>query len=463
MNVSTSMNAVRSEFERNWESVGHGRSVAVSRQLGLDGKAYLEFPFDIYTPFSIQQLNADFAPPDAAWVSKELIQLVRGVGEARLKMTKQPEANFDSQTKLWRDLDWNGVLTWVNDFVVFGKEARSIYRSAASADTMMHRLLCLPRLGSKNEENITPEMLGPAVQHSASEGVPIYVILPAFPFKDQNPLRTEAPAWHVDLSEVLMLVRLYAIAAAVKQIHPQGMEWIIASDGRIYSEIFGVSEKEALRYRENLRSYRNTLNLQKFIHVVDIQEMIAGLKGFGEINRTIRFTLAEVIKGDPKVNEHFESLTHRIKLNLNLRDYVVKHDKRVLQSCLDENVGTDSLTTEEQQIREEIRQRADHASLEYASINLAIKYTKLLQRFFPNSLRATIHPKAGQIGIAAGKGRVYPWNGVAIMRSERLSPQNVWNKTDVQYVSRVEQIANGKILYRVMSEEGAAPFVYMVP
>jgi hypothetical protein len=40
----------------------------------------------------------------------------------------------------------------------------------------------------------------------------------------------------------------------------------------------------------------------------------------------------------------------------------------------------------------------------------------------PTTVRATMHPKPGQIGLAKF-GRVFPWNGIAVRRNEGLDQE----------------------------------------
>ena len=52
---------------------------------------------------------------------------------------------------------------------------------------------------------------------------------------------------------------------------------------------------------------------------------------------------------------------------------------------------------------------AVEAAIKYASVNLMLKWTNLLQKFFPEAIRCTVHPKKGQVALAMN----YAWNGIA--------------------------------------------------
>ena len=53
--------------------------------------------------------------------------------------------------------------------------------------------------------------------------------------------------------------------------------------------------------------------------------------------------------------------------------------------------------------------KAIEAAIKYAAVNLMLSWTNLINLFFPESIRCTVHPKKGQVALAGN----YPWNGVA--------------------------------------------------
>jgi hypothetical protein len=58
------------------------------------------------------------------------------------------------------------------------------------------------------------------VDDCSRERLPIQLVLPAFPFKDQNPFRTSCNASHWDIGEAALIVRLHCIALGLDQLHP---------------------------------------------------------------------------------------------------------------------------------------------------------------------------------------------------------------------------------------------------
>jgi hypothetical protein len=58
-----------------------------------------------------------------------------------------------------------------------------------------------------------------------------------------------------------------------------------------------------------------------------------------------------------------------------------------------------------------------NTAVNYLSFNLTLRWTKTFKRFFPDALRATVHPKPDQISIPIF-GKSNPWNGMAFVEDE---------------------------------------------
>ena len=75
---------------------------------------------------------------------------------------------------------------------------------------------------------------------------------------------------------------------------------------------------------------------------------------------------------------------------------------------------------------------AENSAIVYAAMNLMLKWTDLLHKFFPESIRCTVHPKKNQFALAMN----YAWNGVAW--SEKW-PQSLKNISTVPFYSLQEE------------------------
>lgn len=108
-------------------------------------------------------------------------------------------------------------------------------------------------------------------------------------------------------------------------------------------------------------------------------------------------------------------------MNLNLYKYLEGRSLTDLGKMLSGDGSRES---------EEIAIQARNVAIDYATFNLTMNFTNAIARAFPFSLRATVHPKAGQIGISKGQASsVFPWNGVAV--SQSCDEYDMWRVTKV--------------------------------
>jgi pyoverdine/dityrosine biosynthesis protein Dit1 len=263
---------------------------------------------------------------------------------------------------------------------------------------------------------------------------PLQFVLPSFPFKDQNPFRTASRADHIDFGEVALLIRLHSLALALAQIFPYGVKWLIVSDGLVYSDFLGIAKEEAIRYRERLREWRNRLNLQQTIHILDYSEAIEHAGEFtvsldGQDSSSVTFAqvfdrIRDIIKSEiargtnSLLSEKFAVAVRGMMWNINLRNLHLKYGHEALWAALTGSAAPSEL------VAAELSRQATEAAISYHCFNLASKTLRLLETVFPQGIRATVHPKLGQIAIPR-IGDEYPWNGVAYINDEVIGPKCV--------------------------------------
>jgi hypothetical protein len=260
-------------------------------------------------------------------------------------------------------------------------------------------------------------------------------VLPAFPFKDQNPFRTASSAAHWDIGEIALLIRLHCIALALNQIHPYDAEWLVVSDGTVYAQMFELKTDQASEYLQGLREQRNALNLQATVHFIDLKRVIDRteqcfvLELLGETHRGLNRILDAVSRcyndlysTDDDVKGLFDGLARSMVWNLNTRTDVQRSGMSGLWRAMNEQCTR--LSAADRALREQLSERARSVAIAYASFNVALGLCEFWPAVFPFGLRATVHGKPGQVAIPK-LGRGDPWNAVGVLAPGLLGPRSV--------------------------------------
>lgn len=306
----------------------------------------------------------------------------------------------------------------------------------------IYDLLCNPEIGSaKNAKNVNRQEFIERVKPLLESHSRLFFVVPSCPFKDQNRFRVPYNASCVDFGEIAFLIRLHNMIQALYQIHPYGGQAIILSDGRLYQNIFKISADDVNEYQLRLKQFRNKLNIQGDVSIIDLKDMIDRANEGGEIDKIV-----EYIKADINVNHcnqtYFHSLIQGMKWNMN--------SKEILKDISDENAwiiikgDRSEIKIELIEIWDYYEKLALEAAIEYAAVNLMLKWTDLIRNFFPDSIRCTVHPKNGQIALPMN----YPWNGVAWSEKwptnlKNISTVSFFNLKKHDYVKQVKFHSTG--------------------
>ncbi|KAF4635648.1 hypothetical protein G7Y89_g2448 [Cudoniella acicularis] len=92
----------------------------------------------------------------------------------------------------------------------------------------------------------------PTILERINNGVPIQMILPAFPFKSPN-RKGKVLGALPDLGEEIALACLQGLCDSIRQVYQHGGEITIASDGLVYNDLLRVSDDDVWSYGEALR------------------------------------------------------------------------------------------------------------------------------------------------------------------------------------------------------------------
>lgn len=245
-------------------------------------------------------------------------------------------------------------------------------------------------------------LLSDAVQPFVAAGRPVDFVLPAFPVKSPNPAKVLGPL--PDLAERMALDLLERLCLRIGDLHPAGARILLCSDGRVFSDVVGVSDQAVTAYQramESLLAPGSPIRLfclddvTEFAHL-DHQAMREELvSGYGQ-------PLAEITTG---IRAGGPDLP--------------------LYRAITRFLFEDRLTPDYQGSRAAL-QRAARARA-YLMIQRSQAWGNLLGDYHPQAVRLSIHPQpcgsektAIQLAGSAD-GWLTPWHGVAVLRDGRLT------------------------------------------
>lgn len=294
-------------------------------------------------------------------------------------------------------------------------------------------ILSHPSIGHKsNGKNVDWHTLTRFLLGEVKNEQRLMFVLPSFPFKDQNYFRTHAARPdEPDLGELALLVRLHSLSIAFYQVHPFGADWVIASDGMLYSDIFGVTPEVSEHYFRRIKDWRTRLNLHGTVSVLDLKEMISHVASAYDDDRYSRDAahIGNVIgnmsvNGSKQFREAHSVLVRGMRQNLSNRNLITQFgDERAWRIVTAE--VKDDFCSDELSARSELEARATIAANRYATENLLLRRYNIINQVWPTALRATVHPKPGQIAVPQ-LGSCFPWNGVAFVADPKhISPESV--------------------------------------
>lgn len=391
------------KLERYWKSFDGKYGLRTSRIIQFDPYASMS---RCPVKYIMEKFNLKTGFPSEQWLADSLIQFIREEGMiSAVENRQQFSPEIDGEIYLSDEYLDNFLLNseWEN-FLKVELPKDDTYSQMANC---VYGLLCNQKIGSsKNAINNDKREFVSQILPLLEQRKRLMFILPGFPFKDQNKFRVPYDASCVDFSEISLLIRLHNLVQTLYQVHPFGAEVIVLSDGRLYQDIFCIDSKDIVEYQWRLLDYRNKLNIQGDVSIIDLKDLIERADENGEVSVIIDY-IESVISNNFVSTDLFLNLIQGMKWNLNsrriLKDYNDDDSWSIIKNRRSDVRG------ELFGVWDEYHDLAKKAAVRYAAINLALKWTDLIHMFFPESIRCTVHPKKGQFALAMG----YAWNGVA--------------------------------------------------
>lgn len=323
------------------------------------------------------------------------------------------------------------------ELVTYGPLDSLLADNRISKAEKLYRIVSNATLGnSANRNHISTRDIQAVLDRIAESRSPLYLVVPAFPFKDQGAFNTNGPPDTPDFGEVALMVRMHCLALAMSRVHVQYVHWIVVSDGSLYAPMFGLETGVAHRYMQRLRALRDQLNLSATISLLSLQDLsrktryiynsarFRGGDPFSDFCADIRQALETMWRQDEEVATAMDTLTRSTMWNVDTQRYVSFGDPRELWAVL-KGRGHEPLASE-------LYEQSRETAFRYAACNIGLGLANVIDTQFPFALRATSHAKPGQVALPR-LGHVAPWNGVAARRFDGRG----WGDLECMRVHRV--------------------------
>jgi pyoverdine/dityrosine biosynthesis protein Dit1/AcrR family transcriptional regulator len=237
----------------------------------------------------------------------------------------------------------------------------------------------------------------PKLQYFISQGLPVQMILPAFPAKSPN--RQKVLGELPDLGEEIALTFLQSLCDDIRQVYPPGAELIICADGRIFADLVQVSDAQVSAYNDVLKELIERLGTRN-LSVVNLEDLLA-TTSFDEARTAI-------------TAEYGEPLA---ELQARVRD--TPHH-RAMFNGIHRFMTEDGLALAPEKSKSRVKEESK--AVAYEVIRRSNAWTRLLAQEFPHALRLSIHPQhphADKIGLRITRATddwLTPWHGVVLLR-----------------------------------------------
>lgn len=270
------------------------------------------------------------------------------------------------------------------------------------------------------------------IEHFISKNEPVKFMLPAFPFKIKNPLKSSR--WDADLAEVASFCKFNEINLQIQKIYSPWAQFYIFHDGHLYYRHFLHTKKDAEKYFSSLKNFIKKLGLEKIVFIKDAYEE---LKKFDNLTKAYKIARKEMnnLRKYHKQNEKIIQISNSARNNINLSsvsiDILLKifSNKKIV-------LNKDLIV-----LKKEIFEKSWKCAFEYMVVQHMLEKLDFFNKLVPNWIRLTVHPKEWQIWIHLVKKTTFllPWMWVGLLKKD-------WT-VSVRYESELKDNASYTPIY----------------
>lgn len=241
---------------------------------------------------------------------------------------------------------------------------------------------------------------------------PVTFILPAFPGKSPNLAKVLGVL--PDMGERRALAFLQGLCDRIGQLWAPGAKVILASDGRVFSDVVGMTDEDVTAYRDALGAMIAELGLTA-ISTFNLEELYVDVT-FDEMRERLMADFAQDL----------EALRAAVKRGGQADASAQDRETNRLYCGITRFLVEDS-TFPGQTMSKNAIQNASRARA-YEVIQRSQAWSGVVERHFPACVRLSIHPHgcgAAKLGIhmaenTAGDSWMTPWHGVALETADGL-------------------------------------------
>ncbi|KAG8927084.1 hypothetical protein FRC02_008475 [Tulasnella sp. 418] len=223
----------------------------------------------------------------------------------------------------------------------------------------------------------------------------IDIALPAFPFKSPSRAKVLGPL--PDMAEEVVLRRLEGLCRSIEDVYEKGAVIHIVSDGVVYAELLGVSDRTVYQYNAALRCLVQQLGLNhiSFVRVSDLHRAASPDKNYVLPVFSADLSEEEYVASAPIDRSKFlardigpynleESLANDIGVLRTYRGYLkfLKQDLADSHLLKDDNGKLLSRNQRDKVI----------GGIAKEMIKNGARFSHLVESAFPHSVRLSIHP-----------------------------------------------------------------------
>lgn len=246
-----------------------------------------------------------------------------------------------------------------------------------------------------DEQSIALQL--PKLHYYIRQGLPIHLLLPAFPAKSPNPHKVLGKL--PDLGEEMALTFLQGLCDDIRQVYAPGARLSICADGRVFADLVQVSDADVSAYNDALKQQLQQLGPAN-LDVLNLEDLLT-TDSFDEARAWIMARYGEPLD----------------ELKARVRD---TDHHRALFNGIHRFVSEDGLALAPEKSKSRVKEESKEVA--YEVIRRSNAWTRLLAQEFPHAVRLSIHPQhphSDKIGLRITRAVddwLTPWHGVVLLR-----------------------------------------------